>query len=667
MVIGLFLVGLTILILIFIQLTTALVRTAKWKMSTDMSATTYQHPLHCLWKRGVRIKAGDTGISDDSRNIAYGASDEFTVGIHFRLENCFGGHGATRLIAHQHDGASGWKIEYIVGTGKIQVSVDDNIAATITTDADLDEEDIEWWVFTFLKNDIEGLNLYKGDQLMNTASTVGLVDIKPADTDMELGDAAATVAMMFGGFFFMDSIIDSFDLAEVNTTPDDEWTLTGTLNIHIPGLSHDWGGAIGVDVDEGNSQWKDVSGNIANMDFTLADDVNSMARMCARKVGVLDGALESMVFSRHGSTLSMKVSEENTIDVGDAVIMYMPSNKWTGYIERVKKGVGGKLIKAIGLDEESTDPFENYVFADREQNQKDVLEDGTNLIFENTDGGAEAGSMFVRLNNKISLGVDALRHDYGFADGFISDWFGSNVVWELIINDFQLISRELSVKDSASEVDVYGYGNANLPEQETFIGAQTTSVLTYKPVEIIKVEDATDGILYSDSYTVDSDNKSIHFAPATTDDIVVDYTHRSPNTANATDSDIEEEIGKKKKLMVWVGYIGDAPLATIANAMLRGKYWVLSIKPNAKKFYNKRWYVGQKIRINMSTDHFGINGYYFITKVIFEGNIHSVPRIEMEEYESGGALPFVHQASSITDIIDRIKEESQHSNQGFYA
>jgi len=644
----------------------SIVKVAQWKIDGEIGTFTIEHPTRYHWKRAVRIKAGDTGEFAGTSAVNYGTSDEFSVGISLRLEDVYGGHATTRIVAQQFSSGKGWKITYNVANAQLDFYVDDGAGNSATISVDIDEKDLVWWFMYFEPGRAgDGLQVYKHDQLQSVADTTSIANIH-SSSSIFIGDATNTVAMMFGGFFMTSDELLQADIDAIIVASDDVWNPTiDNIQIHTPGLNHDWGGGISRDIDEGASQWKDVTGNTFHLNFTLADSTNSMARETARKTHVLYGQLETLTFSRHGSVATIMVSEDDTVDVGDVLVLKTPYNQWSGNVEEKKKDIGGNRLKVTGIDEDGAIPFRNDVFASRTAYQNDLTEDETNMIVESTDGGAVAGSGYLRLNPKAALTNDALRHGVGSGHGVLSSFFLADTPVVFGITDFSLMGRTKSKKDAASEVTVYGYGNADIPKNETFSGPLDDLTLADRPVEIVKVEDATDGILYS-GYRVDADNKIIYFDATTTDDIEVDYLIRDVDSATAQDLDVEESIGVNQRLWVWVGYITSTPLQTIADALIRDKYWIVTGKPNGKKFFKKRWYVGMKITISQTGDPFGINGDYFISKVTYSTHLLTTPVLELEEYDTTIGFPSKPPPRDMNDLIGQKLEDDQFGYRGFH-
>lgn len=646
-------------------------RTCNFKLDGEFGTFVRDSDVRAIWKRGVRVKEGDTAEYANTNALAYGNNDEFTVGLHFRIEDVFGGHGVTRLIAHQFAGGKGWKVEYNVAAAQLDFTVDDGAGNSDTISVDVTDEDLYYFVMIFYPNfGPQGFEVYRllptGPEIKGTLDTTGYADIHPAVT-IKLGDAAATVAMMWGGFFMMSTIISDADMLLIIPSKDSVWNgaVAGTVILHTPGENYDWGGGINRDIDEGASQWKDVSGNAYDCNFVLADATNSMARETARITHVITTGLVELILSQQGSRASIIVSEDDTVDVGDVVFMFGRNNKWSGMVEGVQKDTGIKILKCIGVDEDKKEEWRNDVFADRATHQDNVTEDNTNLIYEDTDGAAEAGSGYNRLNSKLSLMDDALAHGYGVSESILSSLYADTAALVMGLTDFQFTNREYSRKESASEVTVIGYGNANIPYEQTGIaGGATVYNLDNKPVEVIYVK--VGGVEVFAGFHVDADNKQLIFDAPTGGNVDVKYTIRDEvNTATASDDDVEQEIGKKKALMVWVGYIGSVPLQAIANALIRGRYWINTIQPRQRKFYNDRFYVGRRIQINQSGDPFGINGDYFCSRVIFEGTMHKIPRIEIEEYDPNIGFPIQPNKTHFVDVIDQMRDDSLHTNRGF--
>ena len=648
----------------------SIVKTAQWRVDGSPPTQTLHRVERAFWKRAVRIKAGDTAELYNPGPISYGIppNEQFTVGIHFRIESCYGGHATNRRIASHWDGGAGqgWYMEYLPLTGKIKVTISDGFTPPISVQADINTTDWKWWTFSYKGGDPAGLKLYYGDGAPVMASTLGLGQIL-AGVPPALGDVTNTTAMMFGGWFMATGIITPAQLTTINTTRDDSWgALTGlTMIAHIPGLNINWGG--GLDINEAGGVWLDVSGNGHFVTFTLADATNSMAREMPRSTETISGNLVSLELSRHGSVATFDASDDETADIGDVVTIRDLYNGWCGRVEKVQKDAGGKKIRATGLDEQTSAPPGNNVFTDRANNQRDQIEDSTNLMLDDTQGSGEAGSSFARINPVEGATKDALNNEYGAGPGLVAIHFWDEAAIEMGLTDFSIKAREETMKDACSDVTVFGYSDANIPDEQTGMASgATTYILNHKPVEVISV--IVGGTEVFTGFHVDSDNWMLIFDVATGGNVDIKYTYRDGRIGTAHSDEIEAALGKKRILKVSVGYVGQTPLNDIAARLLRGKYWILTIKPRSKKWYGQSWYPNKKIYINQTDNPFGINGYYFVTKVTWQGSLAQTPELQLEQYATNtGIPPSGTTGSGITlqDEWGNKLDQDQHNNRGF--
>lgn len=658
-----------IIFLIPVILLPKLYKTGLFRLDGDIGTIAINDYGVAFRKPAIRVYEGDTGEFDNSGTLSYGGGNQVTVGVQFRLEDVFGGHASTRYVAHKHDGSVGWRFEVDV-TGSpfvLRVILDDGVQPTLISAVNITSDDfLHWWIFTYAPNDPSGFVLYYGDEVKDIQATTSMASINTNSATCQLADATQTIAMMFGGFFINRLFLGAEEIATINSESDENWEteITDYMEIHTPGLQHDWGGAIGRDVDEGADQWRDVSGNAHHLNMTfVAANENGMLRQTIRQTHTSNGTLGQLTFSRHGTVLYIDMPEDADIDIGDAIVINTAYRKWTGNVEKADQGLGGTRVKAIGSDEESSEIPRNEKFSDRAQHQEDQVRDESNLIIDNSEGAGEAGSMYVFMNTKLALIADALKFGYGFKSALVSYWQGTDTVLELNTGDFSLVNREKTMKDSASEVTVVGYSNAEIPYTESFPSGGTVYDLTFRPINVHEVRE---GVPVITGFRVDADNKQLIFDATTTGQVSIKYTYRDINEATASDKDIEEAIGKKKKLRVWVGFVGDTPLATFAGQLLRGAYYITTIYPDTKKWFRVDWYVGKRIRINMTNDPLSINGYYFVSRVVYEGHILRSPKLELEEYDLDDGPPVHSGFRDVVDMFARVKDDTSHVNRGMF-
>lgn len=637
-----------------------IVRTALWRISTEPSVEGELDINRAWQKPAIRLYAGDTGEFAGGTSISYGPSGEVSVGIHFRLEDFYGGHATTRRIFHKWDGVyGGWKIEYDVANTNVKVTLSDG-STIITASGSIDAETLDWWIFTFIPGG--SLKLYRGNTLLATtdASAMGSVN---NSQKCGLGDTTSTIAMLFGGAFLASAELNAGDIDNIVTKKDSVWdSLVSSLEFHVPGQMHDWGGSIGRDVDESSNQWKDVQ-NSYNLNMTfIGANTKGMERQIVRPSHVYDGGIISLEFSRRGASGQVSVGEDDDVDVGDAICLN-GYKKWMGKVTKIKRGLGGKILQLRGMDEDVANPYISEQFTDRQGMAKDRAQLDTDLLPESTGGSGESGTAYSYRNTKDQIMADAMASGHGWRDGYMGFYHGEGTTYTLAEGDFALIDREESTKDSVSEVTLTGYGNSDIPYEQTGMASGSTVYsLTKKPVQVIYVK--VSGTEVFTGYHVDGDNQELIFDATTTGTVDIKYTYRDIKIASVRDKDIEEEIGKESKVDISVGYIGTADLTTLATSLLRGKYWIVTIRPRTAKYYAYRWYPGERIVINVTGDVLAINGDYFITKVLYEGSLSTAPTLMLEQYDATLGVPNLGRASSLPDVMSSMKTGLQKTNYG---
>lgn len=640
--------------------------TAKWKVLGEPGTYTRESWNKSIKKPAIRFYDDALGECASSTALTYGTGGDISVAVHFRLEDCYGGDALNRVICQKYNwGTSkGWVVYYNVASTELRVQVSDG-THVIEATMDYDVDKLEWVIFTFHPGGATGLNLYRGTTLMDTqnVSTVGDVN---TNSQLLMSDTTYEIAMLFGGFALFRGILTADEIEDINTMKDSAWVplLTAVREVHIPGEQYEWSGV--YDISRGTSTWKDVAGGNHHLTISGTKGMASTNQII-RPVHTFEGKLNTLSYTRNGSYCELNVSADEDITVGETIHLKTRYREWLGTVEKITMGTGEQLIRAIGYDEDTGVPIRNTRFSDRSVFQLGEGQDSTNLIVEGTEN-TDAGSSYTEMNNKLSLIQDSAVQGIGYAEGIGSMEFLDETPIEMVGGDFQILARGKSQKDSASTVQVDGFGNADIPIEETFSSNGSTFNLSYKPVSILSV--TIGAVEQYSGYHIDADAQELLFDVAPGDEVVIKYTHRDVESVEVSDVDIEHDIGGKKKIRVWMGWITSTPLAAIAAQLLRRSYLTTTIRPSAKRFYNKIWYLGQKIHLNVTSDTFKTNGYFFITRITYEGHLLLSPKLEMEEYNYGDGTvlpPWGGQFGDMTESVKNIADGTRESKRGFHS
>lgn len=577
----------------------------------------------CWHKPAVRVHAGDEGEVQNTATMSYGAGGEFTLGIHFRLEDCYGGSASKRNVIKKYDDTAGvgWEIYYDVATGELVYRVSDGTGSAEVRES-YDEDEIDWRFMLFTPGVNGGLIVYKRDEMVGNADTLTVGDINNS-VPVRVGDSTSdSIAMMFGGAFMTSDLLTEEEIESIVQVKDSQFGLDSLLFV----LS----GEDDSLIDESNYQWLDASGNGRYIRWSSSVD---MKKNIQRPLTLNDLALIGLEMSVTGSRGEFITRESSDVGAGDTIVVRDSNGTvvWNGYVVDVIVGRGGKRVNAVGYEqhwgnvEYRADNLPvDYVFYDLLSAQSNLVYSApsvnTNLEI-NGDFRRDLGEWAMREGMLLSMGLAKVEVAV------------SGTPITLTESNSGLVEVKETAENSYSEVRVVGYTGTDITVKESFTGNGVDDyvVLSYYPRSILKIE--IDGV-ETWAYRVDGRNKTVKFTTPPPNGSVIDvyYTRMDIEETTVRDSSIEAEIGRRKQVYVEQGYWSSTDANRIANSLLRSKYLELEMRIRSGSFSSGQVKCGQLVTVSYTNDVFGVNGSYVIRRVKYEYSVDVGPMVELVGY-----------------------------------